>query len=278
MQREFLWNSGFRSSDKTLVEDAKRPSRPIHRAILLMLLATGLLGMHVSRLVQLQLVEGKQNRERAENNRVRLVPMPANRGHLVDRQGKLLAANNLARSVYLWPREQTPEQWKVTADKLSPLLKIPAQEILKKLKQVNPQSYRPVRLRQSLSPEVFVPLAEQVGQLPGVEVRPEANRYYPEGSLAAHVMGYIGEATEADLKAHPEYPMGMIVGQMGIEESSNSKIAGVWGDRLIEVNAQNQELRLIGETPPKPGEPVQLTIDLEMQKAAEQALGSRRGQ
>jgi penicillin-binding protein 2 len=277
MQREFLWNFGFRSSDKTLVEDAKRPSRPMHRAIVLMLLATGLLGMHVSRLVQLQLVEGKQNRERAENNRVRLVPMPSNRGHIVDRKGKLLAANNLARSIYLWPKEQTPEQWKVTAEKLSSLLKIPAKEILAKLKQVDPQSYRPVRLRQSLPPEVFVPLAEQVGQLQGVEVRPEANRYYPEGSLAAHVLGYIGEATQADLKAHPEYPMGMIVGQMGIEASSNSKIAGVWGDRLIEVNAQNQELRLMGETPPKPGEPVQLTIDLEMQKVAEEALGTRRG-
>jgi penicillin-binding protein 2 len=277
MQREFLWNSGFRSSDKTFVEDAKRPSRPIHRAIVLMLLATGLLGMHISRLVQLQLVEGQQNRERAENNRVRLVPMPSNRGHIVDRQGKLLAANNLARSVYLWPKEQTPEQWKVTAEKLSPLLKISAKEILEKLKQVDPQSYRPVRLRQSLPPEVFVPLAEQAGQLRGVEVRPEANRFYPEGSLAAHVLGYIGEATQADLKAHPEYPMGMIVGQMGIEASSNSKIAGVWGDRLIEVNAQNEELRLMGEKPPKPGEPVQLTIDLEMQKVAEEALGSRRG-
>ena len=277
MQREISALSEFRSSDKTLGEAPKKQSRPIHRAIVLMLVATGLLSLHASRLVELQLVQGKQNRERAENNRVRLVPMPANRGHIVDRKGKLLAANNLARSVYLWPKEQTPEQWKVTADKLSPLLKIPAKEILQKLKQVDPLSYRPVRIKQAMSPDVFVPLAEQVGQMRGVEVRPEANRYYPEGSLAAHVLGYIGEATETDLKDHPEYPMGMIVGQMGIEASSNKEIAGVWGDRLIEVNAQNEELRLMGETPPKPGEAVQLTIDMEMQKAAETALGSRRG-
>lgn len=269
--------SGFRANDKSLGETPKKQSRPTHRAIVLMLIATGLLSLHVSRLVQLQLVEGKQNRERAENNRVRLVPMPANRGHIIDREGKLLAANNLARSIYLWPKEQTPEQWKVTAEKLSPLLKIPAKKILEKLKQVDSLSYRPVRLKQAMPPEVFVPLSEQVGQMPGVEVRPEARRYYPEGSLAAHVLGYIGEATQTDLKAHPEYPMGMIVGQMGIEASSNRKIAGVWGDRLIEVNAQNQELRLLGETPPKPGESMQLTIDLKMQKAAENALGNRRG-
>ncbi|MEG4585141.1 penicillin-binding protein 2 [Microcoleus sp. MOSTC5] len=277
MQRQFYSISGFHSSDKTLGETPKKQERPIHRAIVLMLVATGLLGLHASRLVELQLVQGKQNRERAENNRVRLVPMPANRGHIVDRNGKLLAANNLARSVYLWPKEQTPEEWKATAEKLSPLVKIPAKEILQKLKQVDPLSYRPVRIKQAMPPEVFVPLAEQVGQMRGVEVRPEANRYYPEGSLAAHVLGYIGEATAADLEDHPEYPMGMIVGQMGIEASSNKQIAGVWGDRLIEVNAQNQELRLMGETPPKPGEAVQLTIDLSMQKAAEKALGNRRG-
>jgi penicillin-binding protein 2 len=277
MQREISALSGFRSNDKTLGETPKKQSRPIHRAIVLMLVATGLLSLHASRLVELQLVQGKQNRERAENNRVRLVPMPANRGHIVDRKGKLLAANNLARSVYVWPKEQTPEEWKVTADKLSPLLKIPAKEILQKIKQVDPLSYRPVRLKQAMPPEVFVPLAEQVGQMRGVEVRPEASRYYPEGSVAAHVLGYIGEATQTDLKDHPEYPMGMIVGQMGVEASSNKKIAGVWGDRLIEVNAQNQELRLMGETPPTPGESVQLTIDLSMQKAAETALGNRRG-
>ncbi|MEG4044044.1 penicillin-binding protein 2 [Microcoleus sp. Pol17_C1] len=277
MQRQVYSISAFHSSDKTLGETPKKQERPIHRAIVLMLVATGLLGLHASRLVELQLIQGKQHRERAENNRVRLVPMPANRGHIIDRKGKLLAANNLARSVYLWPKEQTPEEWKATAEKLSPLVKIPAPEILKKLKEVDPLSYRPVRLKQAMPPEVFVPLAEQVGQMRGVEVRPEANRYYPEGSLAAHVIGYIGEATAADLEDHPEYPMGMIVGQMGIEASSNKKIAGVWGDRLIEVNAQNQELRLMGETPPKPGEAVQLTIDLEMQKAAEKALGHRRG-
>lgn len=277
MQREISSVSEFRLADKTLQKEAKRQSRSIHHAIVLMLLVTGLLGAHVARLVQLQLVEGKQNRERAENNRVRLVPMASNRGKILDRTGKVLAGNNLARSVYLWPREQTPEQWQVTAEKLSPLLKISVAEILEKIEQVEPTSYRPVRLAQGIPPEVFVSLGELIGQMRGVEVRAEANRYYPEKSLAAHVLGYIGEATESDLKANPEYPMGMIVGQMGIEASSNNKIAGVWGDRLIEVNAQNEELRLMGERPPKAGEPVQLTIDLDMQKAAEEGLGSRRG-
>ena len=95
MQRQIYSISAFNSSDKTLGETPKKQDRPIHRAIVLMLVAR-LVGLHASRLVELQLVQGKQNRERAENNRVRLVPMPANRGHIIDRKGKLLAANNLA--------------------------------------------------------------------------------------------------------------------------------------------------------------------------------------
>ena len=283
MEREFSFGSGFRLVDKTVQEDgAKQPPRRLYRAVILMLLATFLMSMHVVRLVQLQLREGKQHRERADNNRIRLVPVPSNRGHILDRNGKPLAANRLTRSVYLWPKEQSPEQWKVTASKLSPLLNIPVSDILYKLEQAGYQSYRPVRLTQSVTPAVFVLLGELDLEFPGVEMRPESSRYYPNGDIASHVIGYIGEATEEDLKRHPEYPMGMVVGQMGIEASANSKIAGVWGERLIEVNALNQvsekqEGRALREKPAKGGANVQLTIDLEMQKSAEKALGNRRG-
>ncbi|HLO47551.1 MAG TPA: penicillin-binding protein 2 [Kamptonema sp.] len=285
MEREFSFASGFRLVDKSVQEDGARqaPHRG-YRALVLMLLATGLMSMHVFRLVQLQLVEGKQHRERAENNRIRLVPKPSNRGYILDRNGKPLAANRLTRSVYLWPKEQSPEQWKITASKLSSLLNVPVSDILYKLEQAGYQSYRPVRLSQSLTPEVFVMLGELAAEFPGVEMQAESSRYYPNGDVASHVIGYIGEATADDLKAHPEYPMGMIVGQMGIEASANREIAGVWGERLIEVNAQNievnaqnQEEQPLEKKAAKGGANVQLTIDLEMQKTAEKALGNRRG-
>jgi penicillin-binding protein 2 len=278
MEREFSFASGFRKVENTLPEDGtQQVQHRGYRALILMLLATVLMSMHVYRLVQLQLVEGKQHREQADNNRIRLVPVPSNRGHILDRQGQPLASNRLTRSVYLWPKEQSPQQWKITANKLSSLLKIPASDIIYKLEQTGYQSYRPVRLSQSLTEEVFVLLGERGAEFPGVEMRAESSRYYPNGSFAAHVIGYIGEATAEDLKDHPDYPMGMIVGQMGIEASANLKIAGEWGDRLIEVNAQNQEGRALGENAARGGDNVQLTIDLEMQKTAEKALGNRRG-
>lgn len=277
MEREFSFASGFRLVDKSIQEDGGHQSRPIYRAVVLMLIATALMSLHVFRLVQLQLVEGQKHRDRAENNRIRLVPLQSNRGHILDRAGRSLAANHLARSVYLWPKEQKPEQWKITAGKLSTVLKIPASEILAKLEQNGYQSYRPVRISQGLTAEAFVSLGERAGEFPGVAVQAESSRYYPNGNLAAHVLGYIGEATADDLKANPEYPMGMIVGQMGIEASANSQVAGIWGSRQIEVNARGEELKELGMNPPTGGSNIELTIDLDLQKAAEQALGNRRG-
>ncbi|OCR01605.1 penicillin-binding protein 2 [Oscillatoriales cyanobacterium USR001] len=278
MEREFSFSSGFRKIEHTLQEDGTQqmPQRG-YRALVLMLVATVLMTMHISRLVQLQLIEGKQHRERADNNRTRLVPVPSNRGHILDRKGKPLAANRLTRSVYLWPKEQSPQQWKITASKLSSVLQIPVSDILDKLEQAGYQSYRPIRLSQSLTAPVFTMLGEQGTEFPGVEMRAESSRYYPNGNVGSHVIGYIGEATADDLKEHPEYPMGMIVGQMGIEASANPQIAGEWGNRFIEVNAKNQEGGILGEKAAKGGSNVQLTLDLEMQKAAEKALGNRRG-
>jgi penicillin-binding protein 2 len=135
----------------------------------------------------------------------------------------------------------------------------------------------PVRLSQDLSSKAFLALAERSSEFPGVEIRAESNRNYPHGDLAAHILGYIGEASKEDLKANPQYPMGMIVGKMGIERQIDGKLAGVWGNRLVEVDATGSELRELGINPPIAGEPVQVTLDLDLQKTAEKALGNRRG-
>lgn len=262
---------------KTASKSDKRDSRYLYRAVAFILLITTLMGVSVYRLVGLQLISGKQNRIRAEENRIRLLPIPSNRGRILDRNDQPLAENHLTRAVYLWPKEQTQEQWKQTASQLSEVLEIPTEEILAKLEKVNYNSAAPVRITRSVTPEAFVWIGENALELPGVEIRSDSNRYYPNGSLASHVLGYIGEATLEDLKAHPEYPMGMIVGKLGLEAGVNDQLAGVWGARLVEVNAQNQELRLLGEKPSIGGKGIKLTLDIALQKAAEQGIGYRRG-
>ncbi len=125
--------SGLSFSSKSRLVNLTLTQRS-RRAIILMLVSTLLAGVCGLRLAQLQILQGQYNRQRAEQNRIALIPIPSDRGNILDRNGKLLAANRLSRSVYLRPREQSKEEWKQTAERLSPILKIPAGEILDKLK------------------------------------------------------------------------------------------------------------------------------------------------
>lgn len=277
MASGLFFDSGAQGFNTNKLRDTEiRRNRTI-QGLIIMAIISSFMSLYVFRLINLQLIQGEYHRQRAENNRIRLVPIRSERGNILDRNGKLLAANRLSRSVYLWPKEQPKEKWPITARKLAQVLNIPAESIMKKLQQVGFDSGMPVKIKSELKAKEFVILGEKAEELRGVEIRPEANRYYPNGNIGSHVIGYIGEATEDDLKANPDYPMGMIVGQMGVERLANKQLEGVWGSRLIEVNASGEELRELGVKPPTAGHTVQLTLDLELQKAAEKALNQRRG-
>ncbi len=263
--------------DNSYAEKIQLKRSRLIRAIVLMLLVTGLISINLHRLVQLQLVQGTELRERAENNRIRLIPIAAKRGLIKDRKGRVLASSRSIRSVYLWPREQPAEKWPDTAAKLSSLVKVPTEEILQKLEAAGYRSALPVKIASDIDRTTFVALAEQAGNLRSLEVRTEVTRQYPHGTLAAHLLGYTGEASREELEAHPEYPMGMVVGKMGVERSATKQLNGVWGNRLIEANARGEELQELGIEYPTPGDPIQLTIDLDLQKTVEKALGNRRG-
>ncbi|MGD1717651.1 penicillin-binding protein 2 [Dapis sp. BLCC M172] len=277
MVREFSFSFGFRKIEENNPSYNKYQSGLIYRAIVIMLLTTIIIGLQVTRLAQLQLIQGKQNRERAEKNRIRRIPVSSNRGLILDRDGKPFASNRLTRSIYLWPREQPKEQWTITAAKLSPIINIPANKIFEKVEQAITSGERNVNLTSQVSRDTFVSLQERAGEFPGVEVRAESTRYYPHGQLASHIIGYLGEVTSAELEANPEYQMRMMVGRIGVEASANDLLAGKWGQRLIEVNAQNQEIRKFEGEEPQGGKTIKLTLDLDLQKIAEKALGFRKG-
>jgi penicillin-binding protein 2 len=266
-----------RNLQTSLVAGSSSRDILFRRSLAFILFATTVLGICAYRLAELQLVQGSEHLEQAEQNRVRMVPIRSDRGNITDRDGQLLAANRLSRAVYFWPRQQSPDDWIVAVQRLSQVLGIPAEEMLGKLEEAGYDSPLPIRVAQQLSPEAFVALAEFSEQFPGVEILGESNRYYPQGAIASHILGYIGEATEADMTLNPDYPSGMIVGQMGIERSMNAQLQGTWGNRLVEVDANGREQRILGVEQSVSGRPVQLTIDLDLQRAAEQALNNRRG-
>jgi len=250
------------------------------KAIVLFCLAVVLLlGVLGSRVWYLQMLEGDRNRALAEENRIRLIPEAPERGRILDRHGKILASSRLARGVSLWPIAQTPDQWEHTIAKVAKILNIPAQQIRQKLEQEGYASPKLVRIVSSISPRLITLLAERSAELPGVIVEAQAVRYFPNGDLAAHVLGYTGEisASALKVKAKDGYRMGDIVGKAGAEAAFESTLRGTWGGKQVEVDANGRVWRVLGQKPPRSGNTQRLTIDIDLQKAATAALGDRKG-
>ena len=276
MASDFSFKSQVKFEKNALENTVRQRGRSL-QVMIFMLLVTTLVTLPLFRLAELQLVQGAYNRQRAENNRIRPVSVAAVRGPILGRGNQIFAANRVSRSVYLWPKERSPQEWQEAVAILSPIVNIPATEIIQKIDKAGYKSALPVRISKDIDIATFVALGEQVNTLRGVEIRPESGRDYPNQQLASHLLGYVGEASLDELKANPGYPMGMIVGKMGVEKLVNPNLEGVWGSRLIEVNAKGEEIQDLGVKEPIPGKPVQLTLDLDMQKTAEKALGNRLG-
>ncbi|HEY9763241.1 MAG TPA: penicillin-binding protein 2 [Trichocoleus sp.] len=271
-----------------LLHNLSQVSDPFHgrtvgkryQSVFLMLLATVvLLGAFGSRLAQLQLINGERNRQLAENNRIRLVPKRPARGALLDRKGKVLAGSRLSHSISIWPIALPKSEWPTVIGRLSAILNVPEQEIRAKLEQAGYESIESITIARGISPAQATALAEYGADLKGVRLEAEAVRNYPNGDLAAHVLGYTGELTDEQFKKRrPEgYRLGDVVGQMGAEAAFEKQLRGVWGGQQVEVDSAGRVLRILGNKAAKSGNDVQLTLDLELQRAAEEALGNRRG-
>jgi penicillin-binding protein 2 len=250
------------------------------QSVVVMLMVTLLLGVGIgSRLAYLQLVEGEQNRQLADNNRIRLIPRQPERGRILDRKGRTLAGSRLSYAVFLWPIANREQEWPRIVQRLSTILNIPADKIQERLTQAGYTSPELVRIARGISPAQVTALAEFSHELKGVQVEAEAVRNYPYGDLAAHVLGYTGEMSDEDLKRLKDegYRLGDVVGQMGVEAAFESQLRGEWGGQQVEVDGMGRVLRVLGEKAAKAGHDVTLTLDLDVQRAAETALGNRKG-
>jgi penicillin-binding protein 2 len=232
-----------------------------------------------ARLVYLQIVQGAKHRQRAESNRVRIIPKQPERGNIFDKNGKLLASTRYPRSVYLWPMAHRKSSWSVVGPRLAQILEIPQAEIEKTLQEsaFNPSSL--IRIARNLNEAQVTALREYENELPDVEINTEAVRYYPYGKELAHILGYTREITAEQLekKKAQGYRLGDVMGQMGIEKAYEKLLRGEWGGQQIEVDGSGRPLRVLGTKQAKSGNDLHLTIDLETQIAAEKALGNRNG-
>jgi len=264
------------------LHNSKKDTRTVGRglqSIFLILFTLVAVSGITARLVYLQIIEGAKLRHRAESNRIRMIAKQPERGNIFDRNGKLLASTRYPRSVYLWPMAHTKPSWSVVGPRLSKILDIPQDEIENKLEQAGPNSASLIRVARDVNEAQVTALKEYADELPDVEINTEAVRYYPHGRELAHVLGYTRELTEEQLQKRKSqgYRLGDVIGQMGVEKAYEKVLRGEWGGQQVEVDGAGRPIRVLGEKQAKPGQDIHLTIDLDLQEAADKALGKHQG-
>lgn len=242
------------------------------------IVSLNLFGAILGRLAYLQLAMGEKNRLRAEENRVRVVPKPPLRGDIFDRNGKLLATNRLTHSIFVWPSALKRPEWPQIRTKLSVLLGMSAAEIETAIEEAKKGGVRLLRLKRNLTPAQIVALEESQLDKFGVQIDTEAVRYYPYGEVAAHILGYTGELSVEEYNARRKdgYRLGDIIGKGGVEAAYESLLRGEWGGQQIEVDGAGRVQNYLGPKPAKPGQSIYLALDLDLQLAAEKAIGNRK--
>ena len=247
------------------------------RLTVLLAVIAGLMVVLAIRLWQIQMVQGEYFLRLAEENRLRVTSVAAPRGLITDRKGRPLILNRPAFTVSILPTElRRPGE---VLPKVAAKLGMSVQDVRAKLDAARDRPFDPVRLRRDAPKEAIAALEEDRDDLPGVLVQIEPVRAYPYGTIAAHLLGYLGEINDRDLATlrSQGYEAGDLIGKDGIERIYDRYLKGRAGQIQAEVDANGRPLRVIGTTRPVPGDTLTLGIDLEVQKTAEAALGTRVG-
>ncbi len=228
---------------------------------------------------RLQVLNSENFRSLAEANRVRKVPILAPRGKLFDREGRLLVDNYPSVTCYLL-REQVKD---LDADLplISKGLHISPEQIQATLRryQIAPK-YQPIPLKQDITPDEQAFIAAHRDELPELETLDEQRRLYPSDGFAAHLIGYVGEVSEQMLANDDRYSLyspGDVVGRSGVEATYDALLRGTDGSRDVIVNSHGKELGHLGQELAIPGKDLKLTIDLDIQMAAERVLEGKIG-
>lgn len=232
----------------------------------------------IGQLWYLQVLEGGRFLDASDKNRIRIRPVAAPRGILFDRHGVPLVDNRPAFTLSLIPREldRDPVRRQVALARVATLLGIPYRDLEESAARVSPDSLLPVRVRRGLTLDDVAKIEERKLELPGVIVEVEPQRTYPSSRFAAHLLGYVREANEEQLK-QGRHRRGDMVGQTGLERLLDEHLRGRDGGESIEVDAMGRLVRLVQQTEPHPGAQVITTIDRRIQEAAEQALEGLAG-
>src|SRR6185295_15998319 len=213
------------------------------------------------RLWYLQVDRGEEMRSMSENNRIRLVRLPAARGVVYDRHGEILIDNRPSFDVVFVPEDVRDRRqvFHTLADYLGE--EEPAIHQAARAPSRRPP-YEGIILRRDVDWQGVVALESHQLDLPGISLQVGPKRYYPFGPLAAHLLGYVGEVSEAELAdGKAGYRLGELIGKAGLEKSLEGELRGMGGGQQVEVDALGRRVRVLKEVPDLPGGTLTLTLD-----------------
>ncbi len=227
---------------------------------------------------RLQILGADNYRVLAEQNRIRKVPVMAPRGKIFDRYGRILVDNYPSVTCYLLREQQ--KNLEADLPLIAAGLHMPVEEIEGTLRhfQYAPK-YQPIPLKQDITPDEQAFIEAHRNELPELETLDEQRRLYPKDGFAAHLIGYVGEVSEKDLNQErfAAYEPGDVVGKSGVEETYDSILRGTDGSRDVVVNSHGKEVGQMGQELAVPGQDLRLSMDLDVQMAAEKALEGKNG-
>ena len=250
-----------------------RPFR--RRTVVLFVFVFAALGLLHLRLADLQVVDGVEWRNLAENNRLRRLPLPGPRGWIYDRRGQVLAENIPTWEVLLFPNEA--DEVEATGVFLARIGVSDISIFHQRLAERRIGRMAPLVVGENLSWEQVAAVRSHQSDYPELAVVSRFRRHYPYGELTAHVVGHLRPVSKSEVDADPRLEPDAMIGATGIEAAENAFIAGSSGERWVMASAVGRQLGVVSESEATPGHDLGLTLDIELQRVAAEAFGDQAG-
>jgi penicillin-binding protein 2 len=227
---------------------------------------------------RLQVMQSDFYAQLAEKNRIRNVPILAPRGKILDREGRTIVDNYPSFSALLL--RDSSRDLNADADVIAQGLHLDAREVRERIRKfMSMPQYQPIFLKDDITPDELAFVEAHKNELPELDTIMAHRRLYPRNGFMAHLVGYVGEVTETMLN-QPQfefYNPGDVVGVSGVEKQYNQVLMGQNGSRRALVDSRGKEVGRLDETPAIPGKQLKLTVDVDLQIAAEEALEGKNG-
>src|SRR5437764_11988684 len=227
---------------------------------------------------RLQVMSSQYYDELAQRNRIRMVPILAPRGRILDREGRTIVDNYPSFTALLL-RDSTRD---IAADAnlIATGLHLDPKEVRERIRRFSGTAqFQPIYLKEDITPDELAFVESHRNELPELDTIVAHRRLYPRNGFMAHLIGYVGEVSE-DMLNQPQWELynpGDVVGKSGVELQYNQLLMGKNGSRQVLVNSHGKEIKQLEEKPAEPGKPMRLTVDIDIQIAAEEALEGKNG-